>query len=106
VDRPLGIEHDSPGVVLGVVTMELMIPGAHSLKEKRRATRSLRDRLGSRYNCSVAEVGHHDLWNRTQFAACVISDDHGHMSAQLEEIVRFSSTHHLLELVDYSIETR
>ncbi|MFP6583119.1 MAG: DUF503 domain-containing protein [Candidatus Hydrogenedentota bacterium] len=92
-------------MTIGVLHMEIGIPGAHSLKEKRRATKSLKTKLGNRYNCSVAEEGHHDLWNRAQFAVCVISDDHGHLSAQLDEIVRFSSTHHLVELIDYSIET-
>lgn len=92
-------------MIIGVLHMVLGIPGAHSLKEKRRATKSLKTKLSNRYNCSVAEEGDHDVWNRSQFAVCVISEDHGHLSSQLDEIVRFSSTHHLLELLDYSIET-
>jgi uncharacterized protein len=92
-------------MIIGVLNMELAIPGAMSLKDKRRATKSLKTRLGNRYNCSLAELDHHEVWNRASIAACVISTAHGHMSSQMDEIVRFAATHHLVELIDYSIET-
>ncbi len=90
---------------IGLLHIHLSIPGARSLKEKRRAMNSLKSRLRSRYNCSVAEVDFKDKWSRAELAVCVVSDDSRHLDEQLQEIVRFSSTHHLAELVDYSIET-
>lgn len=84
--------------------MDLSIPGSRSLKDKRRAIKSLKERLGSRYNCSVAEVGEKDKWSRARLAVCVVSDSSAHVDSQLNEIVRFSSNHHLAELTDYSIE--
>lgn len=84
--------------------MELSIPGSRSLKERRRAINSLKERLRNRYNCSVAEVGSKDKWARAQLAVCVVSDDSAHANQQLNEIARFSSNHHLVELTDYSIE--
>ena len=85
--------------------MELLIPGARSLKDKRRAINSLKERLRNRYNCSIAEVGAKEKWGRAQLVACVISDDSAHVHKQLEEIVRFAANHHLAELTDYTIET-
>jgi len=89
---------------IGILHIHFSVPGARSLKDKRRAMNSLKTRLRSRYNCSVAEVDFKDKWSRSQLAIAVVSDDAGHLDEQLQEIVRFSSTHHLAELVDYSIE--
>jgi uncharacterized protein YlxP (DUF503 family) len=44
--------------------VRLHLPTAGSLKEKRMLLRSLKDRLRERYNVSVSEVGHQDLWQR------------------------------------------
>ena len=41
---------------IGVLQMELSIPGAQSLKDKRRVIKSVKDRLSARHNVSVAEV--------------------------------------------------
>jgi len=52
-------------VTIGIYTIELHLPSAHSLKDKRQVFRRLKDRLRSRYNVSVAETGEHaDLWQR------------------------------------------
>lgn len=85
--------------------MEFSIPGSRSLKDKRRAMNSLKERLRGRYNCSVAELGFKDKWARSRLAVCVVSGDSAHVHTQLDEIVRFASNHHAAELTDYSIET-
>ena len=92
-------------MTIGLLHMEFSIPGSRSLKEKRRAMNSLKGKLRSRYNCSVAEVGFKDKWARSQLAVCVISDESAHVHSQLSEIVRFSSNHHAAEMIDYQIET-
>lgn len=91
-------------VKIGVLHINLAIPGSRSLKDKRRAMNSLKTRMRNRYNCSVAEVDFKDKWSRAQLAVCVISDDTRHLDEQLQEIARFSSTHHLAEMIDYSTE--
>lgn len=50
-------------MVVKLLTVELYIPYAVSLKDKRAVLRRLKDRL-KKFNVSVAEVGHHDLWQR------------------------------------------
>lgn len=91
-------------MTIGLLHMEILIPGARSLKDKRRGMNSLKTRLRNRFNCSVAEVGFKDKWGRSQLAICVVSDESAHVDKQLQEIIRFSSTHHLVQLEDYSIE--
>ena len=84
--------------------MDLLIPGARSLKDKRRVIKSLRQRLRNRYNCSVAETGDQDLHRRSSLSVCVISGESRHANAQLTEIVQFTSNVHGAELVNYGIE--
>ena len=62
-------------MVIGVAGWELEIYGAQSLKEKRSVVKSLKDRLHDRFNLSVAETGHHDLWQRAEITACVVATD-------------------------------
>ena len=57
---------------VAILTVELHFPEASSLKDKRHFLRSARDNLRNRFGASVAEVDHHDLWQRaTLTVACV-----------------------------------
>lgn len=58
-----------------LLTIELLIPYAQSLKEKRRVIRSLKDRICSKFNVSMAEIGYQDKWQRTVLAICLVSSD-------------------------------
>lgn len=59
--------------VVGVLTMELRIEHAHSLKEKRHVVKSLKDRLRHKFNVSVAEIDDRDLHNSAVLAAAAVS---------------------------------
>ena len=59
--------------VVGVLTMELRIEHAHSLKEKRHVVKSLKDRLRHRFNVSVAEIADQDLHNSAVVAVAALS---------------------------------
>ncbi len=65
-------------VLVGVVSWELEIIGAHSLKEKRSVVKSLKARLHEKFNVSVAETDHHDVWQRCELTACVVSGTRSH----------------------------
>lgn len=84
--------------------LDLLIHGSHSLKDKRRVLKSLKDRLRNRFNCSVAETDHHDLWARARLAVCVVSGESRHANEQVNEIAKFAASHHGAELIDYHIE--
>jgi hypothetical protein len=60
---------------IGVLTLELRIESSHSLKEKRHVVQSLKERLRHKFNVSVAEIAHQDLWQRATVAAVTISSD-------------------------------
>jgi uncharacterized protein YlxP (DUF503 family) len=66
-----------PSGWIGILTCELHFPEAHSLKEKRAFVRSAKAQLGRRVGASVAEVDHHDVWQRARItAACVAREQH------------------------------
>ncbi len=57
---------------IGIYSFELLIPESHSLKEKRMVIRSVKAQLTNRVACSIAEVDHHDVWQRSRLTlACV-----------------------------------
>ena len=84
------------------MSLRLMIPGAHSLKDKRRAIRSIKDRLKSRYNVSVAEVDAQDVWQTAVLGVCAVGTDRAYVQGMLEKIVTFvrSSRHVVLGRCD------
>jgi len=62
---------------VAILTVELHFPEASSLKGKRHFVRSVKDNLRNRFGAAVAEVDHHDLWQRaTLTVACVARTAH------------------------------
>lgn len=65
-----------------LLTIELAIPHAQSLKDKRSEIRGLKDRIRNSFNASVAEVGYPDKWQRAALAVSLVGGD----KRQLESI--------------------
>ncbi len=73
-------------MIVGVTTWELHLEGCRSLKDKRRILRSLRDRMRARFNVSVAETDHNDLWQRAELTVCVVSNERTHAQDVLRQV--------------------
>ena len=74
---------------VGVVAFDLHIPHVRSLKAKRAVVRPLIEAIRNRYHCSVAEVDHHDLWQRAEIGVAVVSATYSHGGEVLDDIERF-----------------
>lgn len=59
---------------VGVMTLEIQLPYAHSLKEKRAVVQKIRDRLRARFNVAVAELDHQDVWQQATLGVVSISN--------------------------------
>ena len=70
---------------IGLLTLEVVIPHARSLKDKRRVIRSLRDRL-KKFNVSIAECEHQDLWQRSALGVVAIASDHAILERTLQTV--------------------
>ncbi len=90
-------------MVVGLLHMELHIPASHSLKEKRSVVNHVKERLRSRFNASVAEVDHQDLWQRAALGVAVVSSKAGGLDRVLREILAAVEREHRLHVLDYQI---
>ena len=72
---------------VGLLSVELHLPGARSLKDKRMTLRSVKDRL-KKLNVAVAETDHHDLWQRASLGIVAIGTTDVHVDQELTSAVR------------------
>lgn len=71
---------------VGLLTLEIHIPDARSLKDKRQVIRSLKDRLRGQFNVAVAELDHQDLWQRALVGIVSLSADAAHLEQSLRAV--------------------
>jgi len=71
---------------IGLLTLEIHLPDARSLKDKRQVLRSLKDRLRHQFNVAVAELDHHDVWQRALVGVVTLSNDEQHLRESLDHI--------------------
>src|SRR5919201_6747237 len=76
-------------MVVGLESFDLRIPGCGSLKEKRHVVKTLTAGLRQKFNVSVAEVDHHDLWQRTTIAVSAVASEAYHARRGLHEVEEF-----------------
>ncbi len=55
------------------MVLDLYSNSSHSLKGKRHIVSSIKDRLRQKYNVSIIESGHQDLWQKIQLAVAMVS---------------------------------
>lgn len=76
-------------MIIGVCTWQLSLPGCGSLKEKRMVVRSLKDRIGNRFNVSVAETGDQDVWTRGEISVALVAGDRAMADSVLDKVDAF-----------------
>jgi uncharacterized protein YlxP (DUF503 family) len=89
-----------------LLTVDLLIPGCSSLKEKRYVLSSLKARLRSRFNVAVAEVGYQDKWQRSQLAIALVGSDHGSLDGACAHVRSFIDADHRVQVADAVEEFR
>ena len=87
-------------MVIGTIGWELEIFGCQSLKEKRSVVKGLKDRLHDRFNVSVAETAHHDVWQRAELTAAVVATDRRQVDSVLEHADRLVASEPRARIID------
>jgi len=72
---------------VGLLTLDLHIPEAQSLKDKRQVLRSLKDRLRGQFNVAVAELEHQDVWQRSVVGVVTLSNEEQHVENTLQKVL-------------------
>ena len=74
---------------VGIYSFELFFPESHSLKEKRSHLRSVKAQLTKRIACAIAEVDHHDVWQRSRLTIACVTRDAGEADRLLDTAERW-----------------
>jgi uncharacterized protein len=87
-------------VLVAVVRFDLRIPGCGSLKEKRHVVKTLTANLRQKFNVSVAETGHQDLWQRAEIGVSAVAGEHYHARRVMHEVEKFVERFGAVEVID------
>ena len=86
---------------VGIVRIELHLPGASSLKDKRSIVRALKERIRHRVQAAVAEVDHQDLWQRAALGVSVISGERRQVGTMLQSVRNLVESTHAAQLLEW-----
>ena len=73
---------------IAVLTLEIRIEGAQSLKDKRQVLRSVKDKLRHSFNVSVAELDETNLWQRATIGVVSISSSRDYLAGLMQQVER------------------
>jgi uncharacterized protein YlxP (DUF503 family) len=91
-------------MIVGLLTLELYLPQASSLKEKRMIIKSLKDRIKNKFNVSIAEVDANDLWQRSILGAACVANETRAINQILNGVRDIVLKTHSVELLDSTME--
>ncbi|MDY6911800.1 MAG: DUF503 domain-containing protein [Chloroflexota bacterium] len=90
---------------IGALRIRLRLPENSSLKGKRKLVKSITDRVGNKFNVSIAEVDDHDRWQVATLGVVCVSNDGRHTNEVLSRIIDFIGIAKAdAEMLDYEIE--
>lgn len=89
-------------VALG--TVELHLPGVQSLKDKRHVLKGLKEKVRHRFEVAVAEVDHHDIWQRATLAVACVSHDSRHANEVVSKALDFIEANVAGAVIDVTVE--
>ncbi|MBT4482984.1 MAG: DUF503 domain-containing protein [Candidatus Latescibacteria bacterium] len=90
-------------MIIGILQIELFIPESGSLKTKRFAVKSIKERLKSRFNVSVAEIDNYDKWQRASLGVVTVSNESKHIESILGNVMNLVYGDRRVEVIDTKI---
>lgn len=91
-------------MLVGIIQLELSIPWAQGLKDKRRAIKGLKERIHRRFNAAAAEVGDNDVWRSAVIGVVTVGNDAKFLQSVCQKIVNFVEENQDARLEDFTIE--
>jgi uncharacterized protein len=89
---------------IGLLTLEIYLPEAHSLKDKRQVLRSLKDRLRGKFNVAVAELEGQDSWQRSVVGVVSLANNAGFLEQAMRSVLEESERHLGRDLAGHELE--
>lgn len=91
-------------MIVGTLELIIVVRESHSLKDKRRVVKALKDRVRERFNVSIAEVGELDSRQKALLGVSCVGNERRHIEGLLCHVVNFVRDSRLAELVRYDVE--
>ncbi len=91
-------------MVIALLTVEILVPGSGSLKEKRSVLKRIKDRSRNKFNVSVAEVEFQDKWQRAKLAFATVSSDYKRAEEILQNVFKMLDSDYGFEIVQFNFE--
>jgi len=89
---------------VGILKVELHIPGVRSLKEKRYILKSLKSKISNKFNISIAEVDHHDLWQRCTLGLSKVDSDIKDIEKTFAHIDNFINNDFRVQIINWDLK--
>ena len=93
-------------MIIGTCTLDIFLPNSTSLKAKRQHLKSLKTRIRNKFNVSVAEIEHNELWQRAVLGIAIVSNDTQYAHQVLSKTVNLVENSGAVVLLDYTVEMR
>lgn len=93
-------------MIVGLLSIEIYIPGSSSLKDKRMILKSLKDRAHKKFNVSVAEAGYQDKWQRSLLGFALVAEKEKFVQEALNKLFTWLDNEAAFEIVKYNFEFR
>ncbi|MEM0354393.1 MAG: DUF503 domain-containing protein [candidate division WOR-3 bacterium] len=90
-------------MIIGVLEVEIFIPYSTSIKEKRFIVKSIKDKVKSRFNVSIAELDYHDIWQRSKIGFACLGNSVNYINGQLIELLKFLEEDKRFEITTHKI---
>lgn len=90
--------------MIGYVQCDCSICNVHSLKEKRSVIKSVVTKIKQRFNVSIAELDHHDKWQRATIGIAVVANSQKRAEQELQKVIKTIESHHLIEVIHIEYE--
>lgn len=87
-------------MIVGTLKIRLVLRESHSLKDKRRVLKSLKDTLSNKFNISVAETDEQDVWQTAEIGVAAVGSDGQFVQSVLTNVVNYVRFFGGVELVD------
>jgi uncharacterized protein YlxP (DUF503 family) len=91
-------------MIVGTLKIEFHLSDNRSLKGKRKIVRSMVDKVKSRFNVAIAEVGSNDKWQKIELGISTVGNDRRHIDSSLNHILTFIDSLYLAQIVNTEME--
>ena len=86
-------------MIVGIMVLDLHSNSTHSLKEKRQIVSSMKEKLKNKFNISLVESDHQDLWQKIQIAIAMVANSKTIVEKAFDQIENFIFMNYPVQVV-------